>query len=705
MTPGLTQDAIKGVFSLGLFENVEIDVEPMGSGVKAIIRVIEYPKLRNLKFQNNRKIKDKKLEETVTLFEGRLVSRREIKNNIERLQRLYAEKGYLLAEIEPEYLPVEGDPGLVDLNLKISEGEKVRVGRIKFDGNAVFTNKKLRSKMSTKQKGFLRSGSFEREKYLEDKEKIITFYKEKGYLDAVILSDSIYYSDDKTRMFIDIKLREGTIYYFGNFTWEGNTVIADERFKIKVKEGSVYNQKKYDETLFGFYEQYQDQGYWYAQVEETTISRGDTLDFHMTITENDPVHLRLINIVGNTKTREKVIRRELFIKPGMVFKRSLLGRSLREVMVLNFFGDVTPDWDILANGDIDLKIKIEEKPTGQFSVGAGYSERDRFVGTIGLGIPNLLGTGQTATMNFDFGKNRTTFDLSYTEPWLLNTPTSIFGNVFVQDRNWYDWFTERRTGGSIRLGRRLRWPDNYFKIFTGYRLEEVRYFDISESYVEANEENPYSVDKRDWPLTTSAFSLTIVRDSKNLPLFPTSGTVVSWRGELGGTIFGGNWNYLKQDITAEYYRTLFWKVVGMTRARYGEIDGIYHGNDDIPYGERYAPGGVDIDGTIRGYPDGRVGPRNEDGAYLRGRFELIYNLELSIAVAEQQFYVLLFADAGNAYTEFGDIDLFKGYYRSVGPGFRIVIPMIGIMGFDFGYALDGAEKYSWKTHFQIGRGF
>lgn len=710
LAPGMTQDAIKGVFGLGLFSDVEIDAEPDEGGIRLKIVVREYPRLRNLRFSGNKKIKRKKFEEAMTLFEGRLVSPRLIKDNIDRMQDLYEDKGYLLAKIDVERLPVEGDEGLVDLKFNIDEGDKVRVKRITFKGNKEFTDKKLRGKMSTKQKGFLRSGSFEREKYLEDKDKVVAFYKKNGYTDAVILGDSIWYSEDKTRMFIEIEVREGTKFFFGEFSWEGNTVIPDDKIKggIKQRDGKVYDQEKYDETLFKFYEMYQDLGYWYLQIDENTNPRGDTLDFHFVLTENDPAYIRMIKVTGNTKTREKVIRRELFIKPGNIFKRSLLGRSLREVMILNFFGNVTPDWEILPNRDIDLIINVEEKPTGQFSVGAGYSARDKLVGTVGLGVPNLFGTGQTATLNVDFGKVRNSFDASYQEPWLFDTPTSLFWHLYIQDRRWYEWFTERRLGGSIRVGRRLRWPDNYFQIYGGYRLERVDYYDISSDYIESNENNPYSVDKQNWPLVTSAVSTTILRDSRDLPQFPTKGAVVSWTGELAGTIFGGNWDYFKYDISAEYYQKLLSRpttLVAMAKARFGEIDGIYKGEDDIPYGERYAPGGVDPDGTIRGYDDSRVGPRDINGAYLRGRYEIIYNFELSLSLKEQTAYILLFADAGNAYLSLENIKPFKRFSRSMGFGFRIVIPFVGIMGFDFGYPFDGLDRHEWKSHFQIGRGF
>ena len=708
LQPGKVQDAVKGIYALGMFSKVDIEAERTRTAANITINVKEYPKINSLKISGNKKIKRSKFDEVLTVFEGRLAPPKDIKTNVEKIKSLYADKGYLLAEIELDSSAAPNDSNSLDLEFKISEGKKVKIGEISFSGNQVLPDKKLRGKMSTKQKSFFRSGEFDNEKYNEDKDKIITAYKDKGYIDAVIMGDSMWYSPDKTRMFINIDIREGTMYRFGKIDWEGNSVFSDEKIAggIKFEEGMTYVQKKYDETLAKISELYYDEGYLYLQVDEKSTTRQDTLDFHLKLTENKQAKIRLVHITGNTKTMEKVIRRELMIKPGMIFKRPLLIRSLREVMVLNFFENVTPDLETLPDGDVDLNIQVIEKPTGQFSVGAGYSASDKLVGTVGLGIPNLFGTGQTGTLNLDLGKNRTTFSASYLEPWFLDTPTSLSGSLYLQDKNVYDWYTERKFGGSIQVGRRLRWPDNYFRLFMGYRLEQLNYTDIdSANYIVPNENNDYSVDKYNWPLTTSAASLTILRDSRDLSQFATRGAVFSWRGELAGTVLGGNWDYFKQIYSAEYYKTVFWKFVLMGRAKYGEIEGIDDKDADIPYSERFAPGGVDPDGTIRGYDDARVGPYDSQGAYLRGRFMLTYNVELTLPIAEQQFYLIAFADAGNAYLSLKDIHLTKGYYRSVGVGFRIAIPLVGIMGFDFGYPFDGAEKGSWKPHFQIGRGF
>jgi outer membrane protein insertion porin family len=702
LSPGVVQDAIKGIYALGLFSDVQIDANPSRNGIEVTIQVTEFPKLNKLAITGNKKIKVKKLKESLTLFEGRLVTPESIKSNIEKIKTLYSQKGYLLVDVDVKKTPVEGDSGQVNLDLTIHEGGKVKIETISFTGNRHFSAGKLGKQMSTKEKSLFRGGNFDREKYIDDKDKLIAFYKNHGFIDAVITGDSIWYNANMTRMFIHINLKEGSPYYFGQVTWDGNKIVDNQHIKgaIKFKPGTIYNQKKYDDMLAKLHEIYQDEGYWYANIDEKNIPNADTVNFHLAITENNPVHIRLVNIEGNTKTREKVIRRELTVLPGAVFKRSILGRSLRDLMITNFFANAEPNWDILPNGDIDLKVKVTEKETGQFSVGAGYSQVDKLTGTVGLGIPNIFGTGQTATLDVQFGSTTNNFNLSYLEPWFLDTPTSISGSAYITKQTWYSLYDQHNEGGNLQVGRRLRWPDNYFRIYGEYAIDRLRYSAIADT-------NYSKLLNKNW-LTQSSISLTVVRDSRDLPQFATKGSILTSQTDLSGTFLGGNWNYFKQQFIAEYYKKVFWKAVLMGRARFGAMGGIYHGDKDIPYGQRFSPGGVNSDGVIRGYDDGLVGPYTSDGTFLRGRFDLVYNLELTFPISEQQFYVILFADAGNSYLAKSDVHLFKGYKRSIGPGFRVLIPLVGIMGFDFGYALDslnGSQKGQWKTHFQIGRGF
>ena len=732
LTAGKLQDAIKKIYALGIFSDVAIEGELSSGGVELLIEIVSYQRVSKIDFKGNNKIKDKTLTKEITISEGRIVSPGTIKSNVERIKKLYEDKGYLMVSIESDVEPDPDYPDKAILTFRIVEGRKVKVRDITFIDNNEFTDDKLRSKMSTKKNSFFRSGTFDREKYREDKQKIIDFYKNEGFIDVVITADSIIYADAERMkysifagttyvavpdLFLKIYIDEGERYYFGKFSWEGNTIYSDKKIGsvFKIKEGQKYNQGKYSDMLFKLYELYQDEGYWYVQIDEKKTPRDKTLDTHFYITENQPVYVRMINIEGNTKTLDKVIRRELKIKPNTIFKRSVLGRSLREVMMLNFFANVTPDWTILDNGNIDLIVNVEEKPTGQFNVGAGYSARDNLVGTLGIGWPNFLGGGQTLTFDSDFGKKRNTFSVSYFDPWFLDTPILLGISIYHQERETYDWFTEQRRGGSLRLGRRLRWPDNYFKVFTRYRVEEVKYYSISQGYINANALYAYSVDKINWPLISSVFSLTVERDSRNLSMFATKGSSVFWIGELAGTFLQGDWDYWKQTFGFEYYYTPFWKLTFGLRGKFGIMDGIYGGDSDrsIPYSERFTPGGTDPDGIIRGYEDSRIGPTTESGGYVGGRSLVVYNLELTIPIVEQQFYSLLFADAGNAYKTGDELkdNIYRNFYRSVGFGFRVVAPMIGVIGFDFGIPLDippggtADDRYNLRPHFQIGRGF
>ncbi|HVP36448.1 MAG TPA: BamA/TamA family outer membrane protein, partial [Terriglobales bacterium] len=451
---------------------------------------------------------------------------------------------------------------------------------------------------------------------------------------------------------------------------------------------------------------YQEEGYIYVQILDNTSTQGNSVNIDYQITEGVPANIHFVRIEGNVKTKEKVIRRELSVIPGQRFHRSILLRSIRDVMYLNYFSNVTPDIDVLPNGDIDLIIKIEEKQTGTINFGAGYSEVDKLVGSIGLGIPNFRGNGQNVQLNWEFGKTTNSLDLSFVEPWFRDTPTSLEFDLYKVNRRWYDDFTEGRTGFGLRVGRRLRWPDNYSRLYARYRLENVRYFDFSDTYLINYAGSPYGLQYIKWPQVTSSVDFTFLRDSRDLPQFATSGSVLSYDVELAGGILGGNWSYHKHIFEFSKYVKTFWKFVLMAKVRAGLIDG-YNRNSNIPYSERFAPGGTDPDGMVRGYPDGWIGPRDANGNLIRGRSMLVYNLEYQFPLVEQQIYGLFFADAGNAWMtgrQFSPVS-FRRLYKSAGFGFRMVVPSLGMIGFDFGYGFDYPGKDKWRPHFQFGRPF
>jgi outer membrane protein insertion porin family len=702
-----TQRAIKRIYGLGLFSNVTITATQTEGGVILTIRLQEYPKLAQLEIKGNKRFKNREIEDKLGLKAGMQISPQQVKDGINVIQGLYRDKGYAATRVQSELKPGSKEEEVV-LDYKIDEGEKVKIKKIYVQGNKDFSEGKIKKQMKTKQASLLRSGEFNSEKYQEDKGRITDFYKKNGYLDAEILSDSFWSDPSGKDMFIRLVLSEGERYKFGGVSFHGNTIFPEEKLRkvVKFNPGEFYDQKRFEETLTELNNLYQEEGYIYVQILDNTSTQGNVVNIDYQITEGVPANIHFVRIEGNIKTKEKVVRRELSVIPGRRFHRSILLRSLRDVMYLNYFSNVSPDIEVLPNGDIDLILKIEEKQTGTINFGAGYSAIDKLVGSIGLGIPNFMGNGQNVQLNWEFGKTTNSLQLDFTEPWFRDTPTSVGLDLYKVNRRWYSDFTEGRTGGGLRIGRRLSWPDNYSRLYVRYRLESVRYFDFSETYLTNYKDSPYGLQYIKWPQMTSSVNFTFLRDSRDLPQFATSGSVLTYDVELAGGLLGGNWSYHKHIFEFSKYVKTFWKFVLMAKVRTGLIDG-YNRNSNVPYNERFAPGGTDPDGMVRGYPDGRIGPRDASGNLIRGRSMLVYNLEYQFPLVEQQIYALLFADAGNAWMtgrQFSPVS-FGRLYKSAGFGFRMVVPSLGMIGFDFGYGFDYSGKDKWRPHFQFGRPF
>ncbi|HHM23683.1 MAG TPA: outer membrane protein assembly factor BamA, partial [Bacteroidetes bacterium] len=423
------QNAIKQLWNLGIFSDIQLYVErETPEGVFLLLKLKEYPRLDTYTFRGNKKIKRKDLDEKLELYPGQVVSPAQIFKSKKAILKLYEDKGYLLAKVDVDTIP-STRPNRVKLVFNIDEGSKVKIERIRFFGNHHFSDGKLKKQLKgTKEdKWWWFGGDFNRKKYEEDLEKLVKFYHKNGFRDASVVKDSIYYDASKQHMFIDITVQEGNRYRIRKITWEGNTLFDDNVLMraLKMKEGDYYNeeelQKAVQERLGGLY---YDHGYIFAQVVPQEVPVGNNqLDIHFKIHEGDPVTVRKIIIEGNTKTKEKVIRRELRIHPGDVFSRAALLRSHREIFIMNYFSNVTPDVKPVNDKQVDIVFKVEEKSTDQANMSMGWSERDRLIGSVGIGMNNLFGNGQRLNFDWTFGRYYRNFQLGFTEPWLLDTPT------------------------------------------------------------------------------------------------------------------------------------------------------------------------------------------------------------------------------------------------------------------------------------------
>ena len=716
------EDAVKSIYKLGNFEDVRIVSQKVPTGYDVEIRVVELPRIESIEFEGNKKLSDDELRKTITLTEGGFLSPAALFESIKKIEDKYLDKKRYGVKVR--YDIKEGSQkDFKKLVFIIDEGKDKRVKKIEFVGNKAFSDKKLRGEMDTKPRGFLRSGKFDPDKYQQDLQNIEDFYHNHGYITASIVADSVIEKEDG--IYIKIYIDEGKKYYLKNVKFAGNNVFDEKKLRsyLKLDPGDVFNQKKMDESVQNIYFAYSDEGYIHAQITPQNHISGDSVEVEIDIIEGPQAHIRLINIAGNTRTFEKVIRRELVIYPGQVFRRNLLILSQRNVYFLNYFEDVEPEFDVLPNGDVDVTLRVTEKPVGRFQVGAGYNAQDKLVGNISIGWPNVLGRGWSLDLNYEFGKLKNNFSISFTEPWLFDTPTSFGFDLYNTQWIWEGYYTEHRTGGSIRIGRKL-WRPRFFSVYARYKLEEVSYTDIGENYTPSP---AYDITQIDWPRWESSAMLTIERDSRDSRVFASKGSRNSISFESAGGPLGGQIEFQKLWLKSDWYFPAHKYVTLVAKAHLGLVANLVGDDPDaVPFGERFFPGGVSFDGQIRGYSDRSIGPvawttpeydssAIPDAAghfplispstpYMPGgRAVLTLTAEIRFPIMKDQLYIAVFGDAGNAWLEPRQLNL-RDLKKSVGVGARFVIPMMGILGIDFGYGFDKSRP-GWETHFQIGPEF
>lgn len=707
------QKAIQRIWSLNLFRYVEIQIErEVGDGAFFLVQVEEYPRIGTIEIVGNKKLKDDEVNETLNLYKGQVLRPSRVKQARQKLLDQYHEKGYLLATVEFEVSDTD-DEMKKEVQVVIEEKKKVRIKEIEFVGNEAFEDKTLRKQFDdTKERGLFRSGTFDRTKFESDLDLLVAFYRNNGYRDATVVGDSVSYTDDRKRMILTIKVDEGAKYFFGDVSFDGNTLFTNNELLdlLAFRPGTVFSQQELDlttgERLGNLY---YDRGYIYSRVEPSLVPVSeDTLDVHFTIVEGNQFKVRKINIIGNTKTKEKVIRREFVLYPGDTFDVSRLRRSIRELTILNYFANITPDVQPVSENEVDLFVDVEEKPTDQANVSAGYSERDGVIGAVGFAMPNFFGNGQRFSLDWNFGYIYRSFSVSFTEPWMFNTPT-LGGLSFFDLRRGgsYYGFDEHVTGGSVRIGRRFKWPDDYTRGDWIYKLERSEYDNFSDGFRVNNVRGLAEGEPR-W---SSSVTQIFTRDSRDNPEFPTRGSVFSYSAELAGSLFGGDDQFHKHFASAEWYFPITNKLVLYSQTRTGLLFGLTKNRVDVPYIDYFFMGGsgISFGESLRGYDEAEVGPQS--GGYpLGGRsmFKQTFEFRLPI-IPNPTVFLLGFVEAGNVWETRQEMDL-NDMRRSMGVGVRLFMPFIGLIGLDYGYGYDyfdqtGRRQGKWMPHFQFGRTF
>jgi outer membrane protein insertion porin family len=463
---------------------------------------------------------------------------------------------------------------------------------------------------------------------------------------------------------------------------------------LLIKSGQVYNAKKVSQTLTELYGVYSEEGFIYAQINPVEELSNDTVNIKYTIEENSPARIRLVMVEGNEQTQDKVIRRQISSLPGSIFKRSDVLRSQRDIFNLGFFDDVKLDYK-RANeqGDIDLIYQIKEKSSfGTIGAGVSYDATNKLSGYVELTQPNLFGKGQKLELKLEKGSAIANAEFGFTEPFLFNHPTSAGFDISYLTTT-YDYYKNQNKGISINLSRPL--PLDYSRFDFGLQLNNsyVPATSISSSY---SPTGPYNIYRDTIHRTTFSPVVMFNRDSRDYIYNALSGSSLSYSVQLS-TI---DILYQRHIFDASIYFPMFKKFSLMFRSRLGLIEG-FSSRDTIPISERFYAGGTGLDG-IRGYPDRSLGAY-EGGYNIGGKALAIYSLEYKFRPSPQ-FAILAFVDAGNTWNSFREFNI-SNLKRGAGVGVRLEIPMMGLIGFDFGYGFDRAGGGKWEPHFQIGRTF
>jgi outer membrane protein insertion porin family len=704
--PKEARSGVRRLFATGLFTDVTVSDAPAPQGGVALtIHVTERPRIKEIVYKGNKKIEANTLKGKLTSAEGQLLDTGTLELDARKIEQAYAAEGYAHARALPR--TEVASAGAVRVVFDVQEGSKVKVRGIVFHGNQSLNQAKLAKAMESKTPGFLKSGVHKPDHIEKDETKLRLYMRTRGYKDADV--DSIVPVDlpDGKGVTLHVFLTEGPRYRFGTMAWSGNTAVPTTALTTVTvpKPGAVYNESQVQKTLENAYQIYQEQGYLFLSIEPKMTDRDSIVDVAFQIQEGNRSRIANLAITGNTRTKENVIRREASVFPGDTFRRSTLMRTQRDIFGLGFFQDVNVDYEPTGDSsDINLTLKVQEKQTGTASAGAGYSSQSGLTGFIELGHNNLFGNGQSVNIRLERGSKRNDLELSYTEPWFRDTPVSIGGDIFNTSRD-LDFYTRKDVGGSIRVGRPLRWPD-YTRGIVSYDLRDVTLSNFS--LPQAGEPaNLASLRTTKWPRRVSSVTLTFNRNSTDNPFYPTRGSKILLTNEVAGGALGGVESFYKETFENKSYTKLGGPFVLMLRGKTGFL-----GGGQVPDYERFRLGGTTVD-YLRGYPDYYVVPRANitrdslTGAvldrYPGGKTMLVLTSELQFPIADP-LHALVFFEAGNTWNSTRDLDL-GDLRKSIGLGVRLEVPALGRVGFDLGYGLDREDGSRWEPHFQLGNTF
>ena len=711
---------VKRVWRLGYFDDVKVDAEPAGEGVVNLnVIVSEKPAVAEVVIEGNDELDNEKITEVIDIKRFQILDISRVKANAEKIRSLYLEQGFYLAEVDYRIDEIEqGDQARVIFD--IHEYAKVEVKKITILGNEALSDDELSKIMLTREGdwfSFLTSfGTFKEEAFETDLQRLTAYYYDKGYIQVQVDPPTVRLSRDKRFLYVTIKVVEGPRFRVGDVDLTGDFITPKEEIAelVELTPGEFFSYGTLRQDTERIRNLYQDAGYAYVNVNQLprpradeTSPEGDPLvDVTFDIQKGSKVYFGRIDVVGNTKTRDKVIRRELVIEEGMLYSNRLIELSKRRVQRLGFFETVEITSQRGERDDlINVQVSVTEQPTGTFQAGAGFSSTENILANLQVSQNNLFGRGQALSFQFQWSGIRTLFNLRFSEPYLLDTKVRFSASAYNFDFLYPD-YRQESTGGNLTLGYPL-FEDQLgardLSLSGTYKLEEVEITPGGRSALDSG-----SLGSLFRGGLTSSISGALFYDSRDNRFFPTDGAFHTARVEFADDVWTfSETEFIKYDLESRWYFPVFWQFVGRLNGRLGYIMNI-DPNKDVPLQERYLAGGPN---TVRGFRRFSLGPKrlvasnSSDPATTGANFRVGGNKQM-LLTAELEFPILaainlrgvLFADAGNAFGSGQDytlrLDVFSNpeelytdvLRTAVGFGFRWFSPL-GLLRFEWGIPL------------------
>ncbi len=689
-----TAEDIRAIFSLGFFDDVQVKVEDFEGGVKLTYMVVERPFVRDIVFAGNKKEDSATLQEKIELKLGSVYNPVEVNKGADKLKEYYEQEGYFEVGIAPEIekLP-DGD---VTVTYRISEGRRISLDQIVIEGAQGLTPKQVKGAMDTQEREYIiLRGTVQRQRLDEDVDRIIQLYNDFGYVQARVESSEIQVDREKARATIRIVVVEGPQFKVGGVDVMGNAVLPVEeiRKRVELKTGDVFSRSKLRDSVKGITDLYSAVGRASADVSPNTLqdTPGRLVNIVFEINEGPETYVERINISGNTRSEEKILRREIPMAEGDLFTSQKLARAKQRLTNLNYFDKVNATTAPgSAKDKIIVNIDVTEKPTGLFSIGGGYSSQDGALGTLDLSQRNFLGKGWEVFLRLRGGQNIQTGTIGFTEPWLFDQPLAAGFDIFNTRRLLPD-YTVNSLGGDIRLGHPI---GEYSRWNALYRVSQDKISDVNQLG------SPELISQEGTHLT-SLVGLNLSRDTRDNVYDPTRGSTVSIGVDFAGVGFGEK--FARSVFSTTYFQPMPWlDHVLSFRLMAGYSFG--WSKDPVPLFERFYLGGSN---SLRQFKSLQVSPKDNTGTRIGGNSEALgtveYQIPLFFGIKAAVFYDVgqVWGPDISAGTKIDLSDLRHG----VGAGLRWNSPF-GPIRVDYGIKLDQKKGESFGNfNFSAGSSF